>query len=176
MPNPRCLPGDDSGGKSHNQELGLGRLREYSKHSPDKSFDLCEPFPQSDTLVNGWKRGDLIFHLKIGIRTRLPGRETAEFCADLKYLPPSSRPSSRDLGVPDRYCLPREAFGKEVNGLKRPVFVEVVQLRKNDQGVTVPVPLGVSIRLSATDDCAICASNARQARGPFSGTGEASIE
>jgi hypothetical protein len=164
------------GGEFKYQELSLWRLGKPNQQTAHESSHLCEPLPQSKTLVEGWKRGELVFQFHVGLWSGFSGGQATEFCADLEYSPARSEQRLGDLAVTALDHAPLESLGQEVHGLKRPVLIEVVQVRKDDKGVKRPVPLCVSIRLSGPENCRVCAADTRQTGMPLLGSFQGRVE
>lgn len=134
----------------------LGCLREGSEDGPDRLLGLDQELFDGKSLVDRWVEGEAWLHIYVRLRPGLLDEDPREFCAWLK------NPLSvawRDVavgaigGAVDKEL---RANGGGDHGLKPPVLVEPRQLVKNEEGLTVQVPLPSEVWLVVPNRCPVC--------------------
>ena len=130
---PDGIPSRTHGNRDADCEEFVRWLRELKEERRNKAASLCQPFLKTKALVEDWKRGEFIFHLKVGIRPHLASREACDFCADLKYAPLRTLRHLSDLTVPRVRDFVGKSVGQEEDWLDRAVLVSVVERRKDSQ-------------------------------------------
>lgn len=81
----------------------LGRwITEFAQERSDKALSYLNPFPQQDSLWEGWLRRELALHINIGVGSGFSDVDRCELCADVQLR--GDEEASRDSAY---YAIPR---------------------------------------------------------------------
>lgn len=139
------------------QGINFGRwLRKVLQEPGSKTDGLCEPFPDGDTLRDTWNRGEVEFHVNIGIRAQLPDVDACYFCAYLYRCSALSGGDSRNRAILRVAPLDDGSRGQNPEWLDRTVLVEAREVRERRQTVQGDLAFTLGIRLVAANHCDVC--------------------
>lgn len=161
--------------ESEDKELSVRRFGHPVEDALDKHLCLVKPILDAKSIVDGWKRHQLIFHLQVGIRPSLTGAEECNFCADLEYRAPGSG-STSEHAVPIVNDFVVETMGQPEDWLNKSVLIRIVEVRQDLDRVKRAIPLPVSVRLCRTDQCDVPAAHPRKFRRALLGGLQAPVE
>jgi hypothetical protein len=131
---------------------------ELPQERKDKDAGHLAPSLEADAVTDGWLRGDVQLHLKLGITTRLPAPHKCHLCAHIQRVGPAF-----PTGLVEQRKVPKvrdfyiDTAGESPEWLDRPVLIASIDARQKHKRV---VSSRATVRLTPTQLCRICAPNA----------------
>jgi len=150
-----------------NRARFLRWVAELSQDDRDPADRLVEKLLHGKPRVDRWINGEVWLHVNARIRAGLLDVDACEFCAWIKNTPGIVGGEVSIDAVPGLSNFVGRGVWNRQDGLKRPVLVETRKLVKNEENVTVEVPLPCDVWLTSPDFCDVCSADARK----FSGIG-----